>query len=79
MSTHLERRAAMIRHKYRQGELAAKDLAVEEGISTRTAERRLRAGDYGPIIKRSKRHIRATVDGYINYLATKTVVLKASA
>lgn len=79
MSTHLERRAAMIRHKYRTGELAAADIAIEEGISTRTAERRLRAGDYGDVIRRSKRHVRVTVDGYINYLATKTVVLKASA
>jgi hypothetical protein len=81
MSTHLERRIAALRKKYehRGGRMYAGDIAIEEGCSPRTALRMISAGDFGEVHSRNPRVKWVLVDGYCEYLSTKTVVLKASA
>lgn len=57
----------------------AGDIAVEEGCSTDTAARMMRNGSFGEVHARNNRVKWVLVDGYCEYLVTKTVVLKASA
>ncbi len=82
MSTvHLQRRCEELRAKYsrRGGRMFSSDIALEEGCSTDTAVRMMNSGDLGELHARNKRVKWVLVEGYCDYLATKTVVLKASA
>lgn len=82
MSTvHLQRRCEALQAKYsrRGGRMYASDIAIEEDCSTQTALRMMRAGEFGELHARNKRVLWVLVDGYLDYLASKTVVIRASA
>lgn len=77
-TSRLEARIARILRTYGE-EMSCKDLAREEGCSTRTARRRMSNFDYGALTKRSARDVKIETHNYVKYLRERTVVTKLCA
>ena len=75
---HLESRIARLRRKYGE-KMWFGQIATEEDCSTRTVSRMAHRGEFGQVNQRNQRVIWVYTESYIEYLRTKTVILKASA